>query len=82
MPQALPARRQTLREVLGQLEHQQARLLDVYLAEAIEREECERRRQAVAQSHQGFTQQLRQLDAQAPPHVNVVAWAPGIEAFC
>ncbi len=32
VPQALPARRQTLRDVLAQLERHQARLLDVYLA--------------------------------------------------
>ena len=36
LPQALPARRQTLRDVLAQLERQQARLLDVSLAEVIE----------------------------------------------
>jgi site-specific DNA recombinase len=32
LPQALHARRQTLRDVLAQLERQQARLLDLYLA--------------------------------------------------
>src|SRR5207244_7328197 len=50
LPQALQARRQTLRDVLVQLERQQARRLDVYLAEVIEREECARRRKEVAQS--------------------------------
>ena len=53
LPQALYARRQTLRDVLAQFERQQARLLDVYLAEVIEREEFERRRQEVAQTHHG-----------------------------
>jgi len=53
LPQALYARRQTLRDVLAQRERQQARLLDVYLAEVIEREEFERRRQEVAQTHHG-----------------------------
>jgi hypothetical protein len=52
-PQALQARRQTLRDVLAQLERQQARLLDLYLAEVIEREECERRRKEVAQPPHG-----------------------------
>src|SRR5262249_43291184 len=60
LPQALHARRQTLRDVLAQLERQQARLLDLYLAEVIEREEFERRRKEVAQSQHGLTQQLRQ----------------------
>ena len=53
VPQALQARRQTLRDVLAQLERQQARLLDLYLAEVIEREEFERRRKEVAQTQQG-----------------------------
>jgi site-specific DNA recombinase len=82
LPQALHARRQTLRDVLAQLERQQARLLDLYLAEVIEREEFARRRQEVAQSQQGLTQQLRQLDTQAQQHVNVAALSQGIEAFC
>ena len=81
LPQALHARRQTLRDVLAQLERQQARLLDLYLAEVIEREEFERRRKEVAQSQHGFMQQLRQLDAQAQQHVNGAALAQGIEAF-
>jgi site-specific DNA recombinase len=82
LPQALQARRQTLRDVLAQLERQQARLLDLYLAEVIEREEFERKRKEVTHSQQGLTQQLRQLDAQAQQHVNVAALAQGIESFC
>ncbi len=45
LPQALQARRQTLREILAQRARQQARLLDLSLAEIIEREEFERRRE-------------------------------------
>jgi len=52
-PQALHARRQTLRDVLAQLERPQARRLDLYLAEVIEREEGARRRTEVAQSQPG-----------------------------
>jgi site-specific DNA recombinase len=65
LPQARHARRQTLREVLAQLERQQARLRDLSLAEVLEREELTRRRKEVAQSPQGLTQQLRQRDTQA-----------------
>ena len=36
----------------------------------------------MAQSQQGLTQQLRQLDTQAQQHVNVAALSQGIEAFC
>jgi site-specific DNA recombinase len=82
LPQALQARRQTLRDVLAQLERQQARLLDLYLAEVLARDEFERKRKEVAQTQQGLTQQLRQLDAQAQQHVDVAALAQGIEAFC
>jgi len=82
LPQALQARRQTRRDVLAQLERQPARLLDLYLAEGIEREEFERQRQEVAQTQHGLRQQLRQLDAQAQQQVNVVALAQGIETFC
>jgi site-specific DNA recombinase len=82
LPQALHARRQTLRDVLAQLERQQARLLDLYLAEVIERAEFERKRKEVTQTQHGLTQQLRQLDAQAQQHVNVVALAQGLEMFC
>jgi len=82
LPQALQARRQTLRDVLAQLERQQARLLDLYLSEVVERAEFERKRKEVTQTQHGLTQQLRQLDAQAQQHVNVAALAQGIEAFC
>jgi site-specific DNA recombinase len=57
-------------------------LLDLYLAEVIEREEFERKRKEVTQTHHGLTQQLRQLDAQAQQHVDVASLAQGIEAFC
>jgi hypothetical protein len=82
LPQALQARRQTLRAALAQLERQQARLLDVYLAEVIGQEEFERKRKEVTQTQHGLTQQLRQLDAQAQQQVKVAGLAQGIEAFC
>ena len=82
LPQAWQARRQTLRDIRAQLERQQARLLDLYLAEVIEREECARQRKEGAQAHHGLTQQRRQLDAQAQQHVDVASLTPGIEAFC
>jgi site-specific DNA recombinase len=82
LPQALQARRHTVREALAQLERQQARLLDVYLAEIISYDEFERKRREVTQSHHGLTQQLRQLDAQAQQQVDVMALAHGLEAFC
>jgi site-specific DNA recombinase len=82
LPQALQARRKTLRDALTQLERQQARLLEVYLAEIIGRDEFERTRQEVTHTQHGLTQQLRQLEAQAQPQVDTAALAQGLEAFC
>jgi len=82
LPPALQARRQTLRDARARLERQQARLLDVYLAEVIGQEEFERKRKEVTQTQHGLTQPLRQLDAQAQQQVNVAGLAQGIEAFC
>ncbi len=82
LPQALQARRQTLHDVLAQLARQQARLLDLSLAEVIERAEFERKRKEVAQTQHGLRQQLRQLDAQAQQHIYVAVLAQGIEEFC
>src|SRR5262245_37251692 len=64
------------------LERQPARRLHVYLAELISDEACERTRQEVTPTHQGLTQQRRQLDAQAQQQVDVMALARSIEAFC
>ncbi len=82
LPQALQARRKTLRDALAQLERQQARLLEIYLAEIIGREEFERKRQEVTQTQHGLSQQLRQLEAQAQQQVDIAALAQGLEAFC
>jgi site-specific DNA recombinase len=82
LPQALQARRKTLHDALAQLERQQARLLEVYLAEIIGRDEFERKRQEVTHTHYGLTQQLRQLEAQAQQQVDIAALAQGLEAFC
>jgi len=82
LPHALHARRQTLRKALAELARQQARLLEVYLAAIIGREEFERKHQEVTQTQHGLAQQLRQLDLQAQQQVDVAALAQGIEAFC
>src|SRR5918996_1847376 len=82
LPQALQARRKTLRDALTQLGRQQARLLEVYLAEIIGRDEFERKRQEVTHTQHGLTQQLRQLEAQAQQQADIAALAQGLEAFC
>jgi site-specific DNA recombinase len=82
LPQALQARRQTLNQAIAQLERQQARLLDVYLAEVIGRDEFERKRQELTHSYQGLQQQLRQLEAQVQKQIDLAALTVGIQAFC
>jgi site-specific DNA recombinase len=81
LPQALQARRKTIQDALAQLERQQARLLDAYLAEIIGRDEFERKRQEVQQTQNGLSQQLRQLDAQAQRQIDVAKLAEGITNF-
>jgi site-specific DNA recombinase len=82
LPQALQARRQTLQQALNQLERQQARLLDVYLAEVISQDEFERKRQELSQTQNSLSQQLRQLTAQVQKQLDLVAMADGVNAFC
>jgi len=82
LPQALPARQRTLREALAQLERQQARLLDVYLAEVIGHEEFQRKRRDLTQTQESLTRQMRQLEVQAQQHIDLTALAQGIDAFC
>jgi site-specific DNA recombinase len=82
LPQALQARRQTLKSALTQLERQQERLLEVYLAEIVGRAEFERKRHELSQAQQGLAQQLRQLEAQTQKQIAVAELSQHIEAFC
>jgi site-specific DNA recombinase len=82
LPQELQARQQTIRQALGQLERQQQRLLDAYLAEVVELAELERKRQALDRRRATLLAQQRQLDAVAEQRLELRAVAGGIEAFC
>ena len=82
LPQALQDRRRTVTAALAQLERQQARLLEVYLAEVIGRDEFERKRGELDRTQQGLLQQLRELEAQAQKQLDVAELAGSIEAFC
>ena len=81
-PQELQARRQTLSKAIDQLERQQARLLEVYLAEVISRDEFERKRKELSQTLNGLCQQLRQLEAQAQKQLDLTVMVDGVQAFC
>jgi site-specific DNA recombinase len=82
LPQALQARRRTLQQALAQLARQQERLLEVYLAEIIGRDEFERKHQELVQSHHGLAQQLRQVEAQGQRQTEVAQLASHSETFC
>ena len=82
LPQELQARRAAIRQALNQLERQQQRLLDAYLAEVIDLAELERKREELSRRHDTLTAQQRQLDAAAGQRLELQAVADGIEAFC
>jgi site-specific DNA recombinase len=80
--QELQARQATIGQALGQLERQQQRLLDAYLAEVIALAELERKRQDLDRRRETLLAQQRQLDAAARQKLELGAVAHGIEAFC
>jgi site-specific DNA recombinase len=82
LPQALQAQRQNLSKTLKHLAGQQARLLDLYLSEIIDRPEFERKRQELQQTQSGLQQQLRELEAQAQKQLDLASLAMSIEGFC
>ena len=82
LPQALQAKRTTVRQALARLARQQERLLEVYLAEIIRRDEFERKRQELAQTQNGLQQQLRQLEHQAQKQIETLTLAHNIQEFC
>lgn len=81
LPEALRVRQQTVADALAHVERQQARLLDVYLAEVVGRSEFERKRQELQETMQGLQQQLRQLDAQREQQEDIATLAQGITTF-
>ena len=82
LPQELQARQATVRRALGQLDRQQQRLLDAYLAEVITLPELDRKRQDLDRRRDTLLAQQRQLDAAARQKLELSAVADGIEAFC
>jgi site-specific DNA recombinase len=82
LPQELQARQATIGQALRQLDRQQQRLLDAYLAEVVTLPELERKRQDLDRRHATLLAQQRQLDAAAGQRLELQAIAGGIEAFC
>ena len=82
LPQELQARQAAIGQALAQLERQQQRLLDAYLAEVIALAELDRKRQDLDRRRDTLLAQQRQLDAAARQKLELGAVADGIEAFC
>jgi site-specific DNA recombinase len=82
LPQELQARQANLRQAVADIERQQARLLEAYLAEVLELAEFEHKRQELARRHESLMTQQRQLDAIAQQRIELSALADSIEAFC
>jgi site-specific DNA recombinase len=82
LPQALQAKRTTVRQALMRLKGQQERLLEVYLAEIIMRDEFERKRQELSRTQNGLQQQLRQLEHRAQKQIETLTLANNIQEFC
>src|SRR6266536_670050 len=82
LPQELQARQAAIRQALGQLDRQQQRLLDAYLAEVITLPELQRKRQDLDRRQATLLAQQRQLDDAAGQRLELSAVADGIEAFC
>lgn len=82
LPQELQARQANVRGALAQLQTQQQRLLDAYLAQVVELPEFERKRQELAQRQASFLVQQRQLETSVERQRELSGVAQGIEAFC
>jgi site-specific DNA recombinase len=82
LPQELHARQTAIRQALSQLDRQQQRLLDAYLAEIIALAEFQRKRDELDRRRAALAAQQHQLDAAAAQRLELQAVADGIETFC
>ena len=82
LPQELHARQATIAQAQGQLDRQQQRLLDAYLAGVVGLDELQRKRQELDRRHDTLLAQQRQLEATAQQRLELQAVAEGIERFC
>ncbi|MDQ5850788.1 MAG: recombinase family protein [Chloroflexota bacterium] len=82
LPQELQARQTTIQHALKQVERQQSRLLDAYLAEVIELPTFERSRASLRQQQESLQMQQQELAAIAARQIELSAIADSIEQFC
>ena len=82
LPQELQARQQGVQHAIAQLARQQERLLEAYLAGAVELAEFERKRRELDARRESFGAQRRQLEATARQRTELSAVMESVEAFC
>jgi site-specific DNA recombinase len=81
-PQELQARIDTLNQAERLLKHQQARLLEAYLADVIDLGEFERKRDELTRKQKALATQRLQLEMTIVERVELSGVASSIEAFC
>ena len=81
-PQELQARIATLGRAENLLKHQQARLLEAYLANVIDLDEFDRKRSELTQKQSALTTQRLQLEMTVVEQVELSGLTTSIEAFC
>ena len=82
LPQELRSRLQHIQHAIQQLERQQKRLLEAYLADVFELPEFERKRLELSQTHQTLIIQQQQLEQTASERLQLSTVASSMTAFC
>jgi len=82
LPQELQARCALFKQAVAQMEHQQERLLEAYLAAVITLPELERKRQELQRKQKALETQRVQLESSVQQQAELTQIADSIEAFC
>ena len=82
LPQELQAQVEALQKASQQIERQQERLLEAYLADIIKMSELERKRKELANKQEAIRIQITQLQTQVDQRKELNQVADSIETFC
>ena len=82
LPQELQAQIEALQKASQQLERQQERLLEAYLADVVKLSELERKRNELSRKQEALRLQISQLQTQADHRMELSKVTDSIEVFC
>lgn len=82
LPQELQSQLEALNKASKQLENQQERLLEAYIASIIQLPEFERKRKELLQKQEALHKQKNQLQATSTQRITLSQVADSMEAFC